>query len=124
RVRWLVIDKLATRKSDVALEDVNSVMFDGSKWEIFPRRRAVPSGRVDIERHGNAFEARTRGVSEFALLLTPEAIDFAKPGQGSVNGNQAFNGVVKKDLPTLLKWAARDNDRTALYGAELHIIVP
>jgi hypothetical protein len=63
-------------------------------------------------------------VSEFTLLLSPDAIDFAKPVQVTVNGGQAFGGAVKKDLATLLKWAARDNDRTALYGAELHIIVP
>ena len=124
RVRWLVIDKLAVKKSDVALEDVNGTVFDGQKWQIFPRRRQVPSGRVDIERHGNTFEAKTRGVSEFTLLLSPDAIDFAKPVQVTVNGSQAFAGSVKKDLPTLLKWAARDNDRTALYGAELHILVP
>jgi len=124
RVRWLVIDKLGTRKSDAALEDVNSVMFDGSKFDVFPRRRVVPSGRVDIARHGNAFEATTRGVSEFTLLLSPDAIDFAKPVQVSVNGHPVFSGAVKKDLPTLLKWAARDNDRTALYGAELHVTVP
>jgi len=124
RVRWLVIDKLGVRKSDATLEDINSAAFEGSKWQIFPRRRQVPSGRVDIERHGNAFDAKTRGVSEFTLLLSPDAIDFAKPVQVTVNGAQIFAGNVKKDLPTLLKWAARDNDRTALYGAELHITIP
>jgi hypothetical protein len=41
-----------------------------------------------------------------------------------VNGAPTFSGLVKKDLPTLLKWATRDNDRTALYGAELHVLVP
>jgi dienelactone hydrolase len=113
RLRWLIIDKLGVRKSDQALQDVN----------IFPRPRQVPTGRVDIERHGNSFEARTRGVSDFTLLLSPDAVDFAKPLQVTVNGTPAFNGAVKKDLATLLKWAARDNDRTMLYGAELHITV-
>jgi dienelactone hydrolase len=124
RARWLVIDKLAVRKSDATLEDVNSANVEGSKWQIFPRRRQVPSGRVDIERHGNTFDAKTRGVGEFTLLLSPDAIDFAKPVQVTVNGSQVFAGNVKKELPTLLKWAARDNDRTALYGAELRIVVP
>jgi hypothetical protein len=90
---------------------------------VFPRRRQVPTGRIDIERHGNSFEARTRGVSEFTLLLSPDAVDFGKPVQVNVNGASAFNGPVKKDVATLLKWAARDNDRTMLYGAELHITV-
>jgi hypothetical protein len=124
RVRWLIIDKLGVRKSDATLEDVDSTIFAGQKYQIFPRRRQVPSGRVDIERHGNTFDTKTRGVSELTLLLSPDAIDFAKPVQVTVNGSQAFAGTVKRDVPTLLKWAARDNDRTALYGGELHIIVP
>jgi hypothetical protein len=31
--------------------------------------------------------------------------------------------VVQKNLRTLLKWAARDNDRTMLFAAELTIDV-
>jgi hypothetical protein len=124
RVRWLVIDKLGVRKMDTPLEDVNVFSYEDNKMNVFPRRRQVPTGRVDIERRGNAFDAKTRGVGEFTLLLSPDVIDFAKPVQVIVNGAPAFSGLVKKDLPTLLKWAARDNDRTALYGAELHILVP
>ena len=32
--------------------------------------------------------------------------------------------MAKKDPVTLMRWAARDNDRTALYEAELKITVP
>ena len=113
RLRWLIIDTLGVRKSDQALEDVN----------VFPRLRQAPTGRIDIERHGNAFEAKTRGVSNFTLLLSPDAVDFTRPVHVTVNGAPVFFGAVKKDVATLLKWAARDNDRTALYGAELHITV-
>lgn len=89
---------------------------------LFQRRK--PSGRVDITRKGNAFEARTRGVTRFTVLLSPDVIDFAKPIVVTVNGRTAHDGVVAKDVATLLKWAARDNDRTMLYGAELTIAVP
>jgi hypothetical protein len=34
------------------------------------------------------------------------------------------DAIVNKDVATLQKWAARDNDRTMLYGAELKIAVP
>jgi len=129
RVRWLVIDKLApaprtSASRAEALEDVNVFTYGASKMNIFPRRRPVPSGRVDVERRGNGFSATTRGVSDFTLLVSPDVIDFAKPVQVTVNGAQVLSGLVRKDLPTLLKWASRDNDRTALYGAELHITVP
>jgi dienelactone hydrolase len=125
RVRWVIIDRLGARKSDQALEDVNVFNPSGDvKTNVFPRRRQVPTGRIDIERHGNAFEARTRGISDFTLLVSPDAVDFTKPVRVTVNGAPAFSGVVKKDVATLLKWAARDNDRTSLYGAELHVSVP
>jgi hypothetical protein len=40
-----------------------------------------------------------------------------------VNGSTAFDGPVEKRVATLVKWAARDNDRTMLFGAELPIAV-
>ena len=82
------------------------------------------SGRVDIARRDNTFEATTRGVRTFQLLLSPDAFDFSRPLVVTVNGREAFKGVVVKDPAVLLKWAARDNDRTRLYAAELSIEVP
>ena len=41
-----------------------------------------------------------------------------------MNGKKVFSGTVRRDPAVLLKWAARDNDRTMLYGAELKIAVP
>jgi len=32
--------------------------------------------------------------------------------------------MVTRDVATLLKWAARDKDRTMLYGAALSVTVP
>jgi dienelactone hydrolase len=122
RFRWLLIDRLGKRPSDVALQDVNA--FNGSLMIRSLYDRSKPSGRVDVSRKSNAFDARTRGVGEFTLLLSPDAIDFAKPVRVSVNGKVVHDAVVKTDAATLMKWAARDNDRTMLYGAELKIVVP
>ena len=79
---------------------------------------------MDARRTGNSFEVKTRGVQAFTLLLSPDVIDFGKPVQVTVNGRRVFAGAVTRDVTTLLTWAARDNDRTMLYGAELHIAVP
>jgi dienelactone hydrolase len=123
RFRWLVIDRLGKRPSDVRLDDVNNFaptptmnvpLFDRSK----------PSGRVDATRQGNTFDVKTRGVQEFTLLLSPDVIDFARPVQVTVNGRSVHDKLVTKDSATLLRWAARDNDRTMLYAAELKIAVP
>lgn len=112
RVHWLLVTALGEVAGDGGF----------AEEEIFPRRK--PSGRADVERHGNRIDARTRDVRELTLLLSPDVFDFTQPVVVTVNGREAFNGVVKKDVATLLKWAARDNDRTMLYGAEVKIHVP
>jgi hypothetical protein len=83
--------------------------------------RPGPSGRVDLVRDGNTVRATTRGVAAFTLLLSPDRFDFAHAVTVVANGRTVFDGRVQKDLRTLLKWAAADNDRTMLFGAELHL---
>jgi predicted esterase len=112
RLRWLVITRLGPRPGDMPAEDTGFFFHD------------LPSGRVDVERKGNSFEAHSRGVREFSVLLSPDVVDFARPVTVTVNGKPAFQGLVKKDVATLLTWAARDNDRTMLYGAEIKIVAP
>jgi predicted esterase len=112
RVHWLVITRLGAGSSDTVLEDTRYFTH------------SVPSGRVDVERTGNGFVAAARGVRAFTLLLSPDVVDFAKPVVVRVNGKELFNGPVSKDVAVLERWAARDHDRTMLYGAELKIEVP
>ncbi len=113
RNRWLVIHELRQDASrETELKDRG--FFQHTKL----------SGRVDVTRTGNAFDAKVRDVSAFTLLLSPDAIDFSQPVVVTVNGKPAFNSVMKKDTAALLRWSARDNDRTMLYGAELKVTVP
>lgn len=112
RVDWLIVDRLGPGTMDATFAPL----------DLFEHRR--PSGRVDVERDGNTFTAATRGVRTFTLLLSPEAIDFAAPVTVTVNGRPAFHGTVVPDVAVLLEWAARDADRTRLYGAKLTIQVP
>ncbi len=72
----------------------------------------------------NTFDALVRDVAAFTLLLSPDAIDFGKPVVVTVNGKQVFSGTATKDPVVMARWAARDNDRTVLYGAELKVTVP
>ena len=83
--------------------------------------RAAPAGRIDLVRSDNTVTATTRGVAAFTLLLSPDQFDFARPVKVVANGRTVFDGKVEKQLRTLLKFAAVDNDRTMLFGAELHI---
>ena len=83
--------------------------------------RSAPSGRVDLVRDGNTVTATTRGVGAFTLLLSPDQFDFTQPVKVIANGRTIFNGRLKKDLKTLLKYAASDNDRTMLFAAQIHL---
>ena len=67
---------------------------------------------------------RRRGVAAFTLLLSPDQFDLNRPVTVVVNGRTVFDGIVQRDVRTLLKWAARDNDRTMLFAAELPVDVP
>jgi hypothetical protein len=120
RAHWLVIDGWGRSTSEpAAMTDVNQAPRLGALFE-----RLKPAGRVDLVRKGNTVEATTRGVSSFTLLLSPDEFDFAKPVKVTVNGRTAFEGRVERSLKTLLNWAARDHDRTMLFGAELKVRVP
>ena len=63
-------------------------------------------------------------MAAFTLLLSPDQFDLNRVVTVVVNGRTVFDGIVPRDIRTLLKWAARDNDRTMLFAAELPIAVP
>jgi hypothetical protein len=121
RAHWLVIDKLGAQATDPRnLADVNDYSpIDGTAIPLFARRD--PSGRVDLVRSGNTVEAITRGVAAFTLLVSPDAFDLTQPIKVTANGRVVFDAMVQPGAATLLKWAARDNDRTMLYAAEIPI---
>jgi hypothetical protein len=58
------------------------------------------------------------------LLLSPQMVEFDKTVTVVVNGKTAFDGLLQPNVATLLRYAARDNDRTMLFGAELSVTVP
>jgi predicted esterase len=122
RFRWIVIERLGSRSSDRPLEDLN--LLDGHSERLL-FRRGKRSGRVDASRRANRFELKTRGVQELTLLLPADgSIDFGQPVIVTVNGRTVHDAVVARDPAALLRWAARDNDRTMLYAASLRVVVP
>jgi len=124
RAHWLVITKLGKSASDAKrLPDANDYSpLDVTAVPLFEHRQR--SGRVDLTRNGNTVEALTRGVTEFTLLVSPDAFNLSQPIKVVANGNTVFDGKVTPSVATLLKWAARDNDRTMLYAAEIDIKLP
>jgi hypothetical protein len=120
RAHWLVIDEFGEAPGQAAqLADLNFMRGTDQQGLLFSRSEAP--GRVDLVRTGNTVEATTKGVSAFTLLLSPDKFDLNQPVKVVANGREVFNGRVAPNVQTLLKWAARDNDRTMLYAAELKI---
>ena len=106
RLHWLLIDALA----------------DGPPaGGLFTHDASF--GRVVVERDGNVFNVTAQGVERYRLLLSPDEVDFAEPVKVLTNGAVSFEGPVETSVETLVTWAARDNDRTLLFGAELTITV-
>ena len=87
-------------------------------------RRSGKSGRVDLVRTQNTIDARTRGVAQFTLLISPEQFNLRQPVKVVVNGRTTFEGRLEQSPGVLMKWAARDNDRTMLFAAEIPVHVP
>lgn len=117
RAHWLVLDQFGPAPGEARnMEDINVM---GGSEKMFGKSKNA--GRVDVVRTGNTVEASTTNVTAFTLLLSPAKFDFDKPVKVIANGREVFNGRVERDVKTLLKWAARDNDRTMLYAAELKI---
>ena len=78
---------------------------------------------MQLARDGNNIGVVTRGVRRYTLLLSPEQFDFSQPFRVTTNDVLSFEGVVEPRAETLLGWAARDRDRTMLFGTELEIEV-
>ena len=120
RAHWLVLDSFGTATAEAKeLSDTN-VFTDSLGTDPLFGRPKVP-GRVDLVRSGNNVQAATRGVTGFTLLLSPDKFDLSQPVVVIANGREVFRARVQSSVETLLKWAARDNDRTMLYTAEIKI---
>ena len=123
RAHWIVIDRLKPAASTEPRLEPDLNVFSGAGpnhgKDLFGRSR--PSGRVDAVRRGNEIALTTRGVSELTVLLSPHVVDFAQPIRVSANGHVVSDARLQRSVATLLKWAARDNDRTMLFGAELRV---
>jgi hypothetical protein len=120
RAHWLVIDAFGMAPGESKdLPDANMITDSLGTDALFSRPK-VP-GRVDLVKSGNTVKAITKGVTAFTLLLSPDRFDFSQPVIVTANGREVFHARVQPSVDTLLKWAAPDNDRTMLYGAEIKI---
>ena len=81
---------------------------------LFGARGPGACGPRAERQHGHGDDTRRGRRSR--CLASPDVFDFSTPITVVANGRQVFSGRVQKSVPTLMKWAAIDNDRTMLYA--------
>lgn len=122
RRSWLVIDELAPADEDHEVDESNVLPRFGTRIQLRgPTAARVPWGRVELEREGNVVRATTRRVRRFRLLISPDEFDLERPIRVEVDGRVLHDGRVEPSVGTLLAWAARDDDRSRLFAAEIPI---
>ncbi len=99
-------------------------LFNRSHWIIVDDlTRDEEAGMVRATRDGNLISVTTSNVDGFTLLLSPDEIDFSRPVAIYVNGSVRRSERLLQDPQTLLKWAARDLDKSMLFTVELNLRV-
>lgn len=134
--RWLPQERQqieAFRVANVRDPHPETVQWVTDRTDRFNRNHWIRIDELSVEgrpsllratRAGNTIQVTARGVSEFTLMLSPEAVDFSNPLLVSVNGRVVLAGPVRQSSETLLDWAWRTHDRSQLYTAELTLEVP
>jgi predicted esterase len=106
-------------------EDIRSFRFEVSelpRTSIF--KRTGPAGRLELKANGNRIDVTARAVARYSLLIRRESFDLDQPIQVVTNGAESFHARVKPDLAFMLEQAAEDDDRSAVYCAEIEVNVP
>jgi hypothetical protein len=107
RAHWLVIDRLGAVRGEAAgLGDLNLVP---SPPRLEFGVRSV-GNRVNVVLPGSNADRVGLKAGDAIVRLNGELVHV------TIDVEEIFQGI-----RTLLKWAAADNDRTMLFGAELHV---
>ena len=117
---WVIIDKIGKTKGET-LTDSNTVFLDNQKIALFPRNK--PFGQIEVKKIGNEVQVKVQDVKRYTLLISPDHFDLSKPIVVYTNNTLSFEGIIPKDIKTLLKYNAIDNDRTMLFASEITIVV-
>lgn len=94
--------------------------YNRNHWLVVNKRskRGAPA-ILEISREGNHFTVDADGAEEITLLLNPEEVDLDAHIKVTANGFPIFDEKVAPSADTLLKWAAKDLDRSLLVVAEV-----
>ena len=112
RAHWIVLEEIGPIAGDEDRADLAALTEDGK------------AGVVEAVRRDNTVDVSAYHVRRLRILLSPEEFDLSRPVTVVLNGTEVFSGMVAPSLTTLMSWAARDDDRTMLFVAELEVTAP
>jgi len=117
---WVVIDKIGRMKKEYT-PDSNRIIFYNQYISSLNHTHLL--GQIEVVKTGNIVNVRTQNVKKYTLLISPDFFDLSKPITVFTNNYLSFDGMLTKDIRTLIKYNIMDNDRTMLYSSELKITV-
>ena len=112
RAHWIVVD------------EVGHIAGDDQRATLAGLTENGQAAVVDARRGDNSVRLHVYHAPRVRILISPAVFDLTRPISVVFNGTEVFSGTVQPSLETLLKWAARDDDRTMLYLAELEVTAP
>jgi len=89
---------------------------------IYPRTE--PTGSIEAVAEGNRIDVTVRSIVRYTLFISSDRFDLSRPITVRTNGTETFSGVVVPDARFMLRQAAADVDRSAVYEARIEIAVP
>ncbi|NNM34286.1 MAG: hypothetical protein HKO53_14515 [Gemmatimonadetes bacterium] len=108
----------------VVIEEVGHIDGDEGRAALAGLTESGQAAVVDARRTGNTVLLQVFHAPRVRLLISPAVFDLTEPIRVVFNGTEVFSGRVEPSVETLLKWTARDDDRTMLYLAELEVSAP
>ncbi|NVO08891.1 MAG: hypothetical protein HXX16_02920 [Bacteroidales bacterium] len=117
---WVVINKIGRAKNEYANDSIK-IMFNNQSALII--NHSKPFGQIEVTKIGNMVNVQTQNVKKYTLLISPDHFDLNKPITVYTDNLLSFDGLLTKDIRTLIKYNIMDNDRTMLYSSELQITV-
>ncbi|HHE65014.1 MAG TPA: PDZ domain-containing protein [Bacteroidetes bacterium] len=83
-----------------------------------------PSGAVKARYYGNHFEIEASRISQVAIYIHPEMINYDIPVDININGQQVFNEMIEIDSEFMQKNFKENQDRKALWTNRIVLNLP
>jgi hypothetical protein len=122
RRSWVLIEELLPQQDSQEIDRSALLPRWGTRIQLRgPTQAAKHFGRLEVERQANRIVVHSFQVRRFRWLLSPAEFDFSRPIEVVLNGQTLLQRAIEPSVATLLRWAAKDDDRRRLFAAEIQL---